>query len=75
MAIVHILSIIVRNRLCYFLFQENGLPLNSKMAKGIRWLVAVPVYLLPLAFLDFSGNYLDAYPAFVSQTIAGLDCV
>ncbi len=36
---------------------------NSKKTKGIRWLAAVPVCLLPFAFLDFSGNYLDAYSA------------
>ncbi len=60
---MHILSIVIRNRLRHFIDLRELLVSNSKKTKGIRWLAAVPMCLLPLAFLDFSGNYLDAYSA------------
>ncbi len=47
---------------------------HDKKARGISWLEIAPVCILPLAFFDFHGNYFDAYPVFVSQTMAGSAC-
>lgn len=48
--------------------------IKRKNPKDVKWLGHYQYVYRPWGFTIFKERYFDAYPAFVSQTMAGSDC-